>query len=421
MCGTIQVCADQTCGHDFNKYFVLQRTASTDCTVGGVWTYICTHANCGFTVTKTVSAGAHKFDGGVITTPATDTTAGVKTYTCSVCGKTKTETIPATNPCAAGHKYGDWVITKVATCTTAGSKTRTCSVCHNTDTEGIAATGHSFSEYVVVKNSTCKEAGYRVCSCIKCGTEKREDLPLSDHKMVLVSSKEATCVADGSTIYECKECKTRKETVTPATGKHSFVDDGENAKKCVACGFRYEIVNDGNKKLLRLSDGNVSLTVTGSNADTYFYSVSEKSSGDYSWFDSWMKFLKEKGEVSSDAALIKAYTVEMTNSGEKVALDNSMSATILLPEENKKTSVKVYTIKGNAPVEITDFKRSGSKITVSGEGLSESTGEFFVISAKTAKKSNPAVAIVIGIVAVVAVAGVGGYFLYKKGFFSSAE
>lgn len=421
MCGTIQVCADQTCGHDFNKYFKLQRTASTDCTVGGVWTYICTHANCGFTVTKTVSAGAHKFDGGVITTPATDTTAGVKTYTCSVCGKTKTETIPAKNPCAAGHKYGDWVITKVATCTTAGSKTRTCSVCHNTDTEGIAATGHSFSEYVVVKNSTCKEAGYRVCSCIKCGTEKREDLPLSDHKMVLVSSKEATCVADGSTIYECSVCKTRKETVTPATGKHSFVDDGENAKKCVACGFRYEIVNDGNKKLLRLSDGNVSLTVTGSNADTYFYSVSEKSSGDYSWFDSWMKFLKEKGEVSSDAALIKAYTVEMTNSGEKVALDNSMSATILLPEENKKTSVKVYTIKGNAPVEITDFKRSGSKITVSGEGLSESTGEFFVISAKTAKKSNPAVAIVIGIVAVVAVAGVGGYFLYKKGFFSSAE
>lgn len=154
--------------------------------------------------------------------------------------------------------------------------------------------------------------------------------------MVLVSSKEATCVADGSTIYECSVCKTRKETVTPATGKHSFVDDGENAKKCVACGFRYEIVNDGNKKLLRLSDGNVSLTVTGSNADTYFYSVSEKSSGDYSWFDSWMKFLKEKGEVSSDAALIKAYTVEMTNSGEKVALDNSMSATILLPRKTRR-------------------------------------------------------------------------------------
>lgn len=421
MCGKIQVCTDQTCGHNFNTYFVLQRTSSTDCTVGGEWTYICTYPNCGFTVTRTVSAGAHKFDNGVITTPVTDTTPGVKTYTCTVCGKTKTETIPATNPCAGGHTYGDWVVTKTATCTTAGSRTRTCSVCHNTDTEGIAATGHSFSEYVVVKNSTCKEAGYRVCSCIKCGTEKREDLPLADHKMVLVSSKEATCVADGSTIYECSVCGTRKETTTPATGKHSFIDDGENAKKCVACGFRYEIVNDGNKKLIKLSDGNVSLTIAGSDADTYFYSVSEKAASDYGWFDSWMEFLKNKGEVSSDAALIKAYAVEMTNAGEKVALDNYMSATIVLPEENKKTSVKVYTIKGNAPVEITDFKRSGNKITVSGDSLNDSTGEFFVISAKTAKKSNPAVAIVIGIVAVVAVAGVGGYFLYKKGFFSSAE
>lgn len=421
MCGKIQICTDQTCGHNFNTYFVLQRTSSTDCTVGGVWTYICSYPNCGFTVTRTVSAGAHKFDNGVITTPVTDTTPGVKTYTCTVCGKTKIETIPATNPCADGHTYGDWVVTKAATCTTAGSRTRTCSVCHNTDTEGIAATGHSFSEYVVVKNSTCKEAGYRVCSCIKCGTEKREDLPLTDHKMVLVSSKEATCVADGSTIYECSVCGTRKETTTPATGKHSFIDDGENAKKCVACGFRYEIVNDGNKKLIKLSDGNVSLTIAGSDADTYFYSVSEKAASDYGWFDSWMDFLKNKGEVSSDAALIKAYAVEMTNAGEKVALDNYMSATIVLPEENKKTSVKVYTIKGNAPVEITDFKRSGNKITVSGDSLNDSTGEFFVISAKTAKKSNPAVAIVIGIVAVVAVAGVGGYFLYKKGFFSSAE
>ncbi len=421
MCGKIQICTDQTCGHNFNTYFVLQKTNSTDCTVGGEWTYVCTYPSCGFTVTKTVSAGAHKLDNGVITTPATDTTSGVKTYTCAVCGKTKTETIPATNPCAAGHTYGDWVVTKNATCTTAGSRTRTCSVCRNTDTEGLAATGHSFSEYVVVKNSTCKEAGYKVSSCVKCGTEKREDLPLTDHKMVLDSSREATCVADGSTVYECSVCGIRNETTTPATGKHSFVDDGENAKKCVACGFRYEIVNDGNKKLIKLSNNNVSITIAGSDADTYFYSVTEKGASYYSWFDSWMEFLKNKGEVSSDAALIKAYTVEMTNEGEKVALGSDMSATIVLPEENKKTSVKVYTIKGNAPVEITDFKRSGNKITVSGDSLNDSTGEFFVISAKTAKKSNPAVAIVIGIVAVVAVAGVGGYFLYKKGFFSSAE
>ena len=36
----------------------------------------------------------HSYDSGTITTPATETTEGVKTYTCSVCNHTKTETIP---------------------------------------------------------------------------------------------------------------------------------------------------------------------------------------------------------------------------------------------------------------------------------------------------------------------------------------
>lgn len=38
----------------------------------------------------------HSFDGGSVTTPATESSDGVKTYTCSVCGATKTEKIPAT-------------------------------------------------------------------------------------------------------------------------------------------------------------------------------------------------------------------------------------------------------------------------------------------------------------------------------------
>lgn len=37
----------------------------------------------------------HIWDSGVVTTPPTDTEIGVKTYTCSKCGETKTEEIPA--------------------------------------------------------------------------------------------------------------------------------------------------------------------------------------------------------------------------------------------------------------------------------------------------------------------------------------
>ena len=52
---------------------------------------------CGVTI-KTgteIPAAGHKYDGGVVTVPATETTDGVKTFTCTVCGATYTEKIPA--------------------------------------------------------------------------------------------------------------------------------------------------------------------------------------------------------------------------------------------------------------------------------------------------------------------------------------
>ena len=50
------------------------------------------HAStCGHNVKK--DEAEHVWDGGVVTTPATTTTPGVKTYTCTVCDKTKTEPI----------------------------------------------------------------------------------------------------------------------------------------------------------------------------------------------------------------------------------------------------------------------------------------------------------------------------------------
>lgn len=54
--------------------------------------HACTDADC----TEKNDLAAHTFDNGEVTTPATATTAGVKTYTCTVCGQTKTEAIPAT-------------------------------------------------------------------------------------------------------------------------------------------------------------------------------------------------------------------------------------------------------------------------------------------------------------------------------------
>lgn len=63
----------------------------------------------------------HSWDNGTVTTPATCTEDGVKTYACLLCGETKTESIPKT-----GHEWGEWVETTPATKTNFGLETRIC-------------------------------------------------------------------------------------------------------------------------------------------------------------------------------------------------------------------------------------------------------------------------------------------------------
>ena len=70
----------------------------------------------------------HTWNDGVVTTPATCTESGVKTYTCTVCGETKTEAIAA-----LGHVWGAYTVTKHAVNGNDGEKTRTCSRCNITE------------------------------------------------------------------------------------------------------------------------------------------------------------------------------------------------------------------------------------------------------------------------------------------------
>ena len=81
---------------------------------------------------------------------------GIKTYTCSVCGGTKTETIAKLTT----HTYNAGVVTKQPTCKSEGIKTYTCTICGVTKTETIAKlTTHSYNAGIVTKQPTCKETG----------------------------------------------------------------------------------------------------------------------------------------------------------------------------------------------------------------------------------------------------------------------
>ena len=231
----------------------------------------------------------HSWDAGKVTTEATCTTDGVKTYTCSVCKTTKTETIKATGhketeirnaveatcqqegytgdkvckTCGAtlekgttivkkDHSWDAGKVTTEATCTTDGVKTYTCSVCKTTKTETIKATGHKETEIRNAVEATCQQEGYtgdKVCKT--CGTvlEKGTTIVKKDHSWDAGKvTTEATCTTDGVKTYTCSVCKTTKTETIKATG-HKMGEwktvtaattqkEGKQERTCTACDYK---------------------------------------------------------------------------------------------------------------------------------------------------------------------------------------
>ena len=80
----------------------------------------------------------HVWDEGKVTKQPTCKETGIKTYTCTVCGETRTEVIPTID-----HVWSSWKVVKEATADQAGQEERTCSVCGEVETREIPATGGS--------------------------------------------------------------------------------------------------------------------------------------------------------------------------------------------------------------------------------------------------------------------------------------
>ena len=83
-------------GHLFGEEEVIKPAT---CTEPGVRGARCQHEGCSEISNRTeIPAAGHQWDEGVITKPATRTEEGEKTFTCTVCQTTRTETIPALTP-----------------------------------------------------------------------------------------------------------------------------------------------------------------------------------------------------------------------------------------------------------------------------------------------------------------------------------
>ena len=154
-------------------YGTTENTVPATCGEAGRVDTIC--SNCGEIVsTKEIPAtGAHTWGNGTVTTEPTETTPGVRTFTCAVCHATRTETIPATG----AHDY-QFTRNVAPTCTTDGYDLYTCSGCGATEKRNSKpALGHKWDNGKVTTEPTETTPGERTYTCTVCGQTKNETIP----------------------------------------------------------------------------------------------------------------------------------------------------------------------------------------------------------------------------------------------------
>ena len=199
-------------------YGTTKNTVPATCGADGRIDTVC--ANCGDVIATEVipATGAHTWDNGTVTTELTETTPGVRTFTCAVCSQTKTEVIPATG----AHTF---VFTKnvAPSCTEAGYDLYTCRDCGASEQRNVKpALGHKWDSGTVTTEPTETDPGTMTYTCTVCGATKTEVIPATgphthvwDEGTVTVAPTETT---PGVRTYTCTVCGQTRTEIIPATG-----------------------------------------------------------------------------------------------------------------------------------------------------------------------------------------------------------
>ena len=200
---------------------------------GGKIEYYAPRSSMSGTPNKTVTnpTGDFVWDSGRVTTPATCTGKGVRTYTCSSSSHTRTEDIPALNHSFAGQAY---VSDNNATCEQDGTKTVKCvrygtGGCTATDTvtDTDSKLGHFFEDYVSNNDATCEQDGTKTAKCVRYGeggcmatdTVTDTDSKLGHLFEDYISNNDATYARDGTKTAKCVRYDQCGET-------HTVPDEG---------------------------------------------------------------------------------------------------------------------------------------------------------------------------------------------------
>ena len=375
------------CKHQKTK--VLAKVAHVHKFNESVWEKDDTHhwhpATCAHTDQKSAFEN-HVWNEGVITTPATETTEGEKTYTCTKCGNTKTSSIgkldhvhtfdtenwdfdsenhwhPATcghadeKNALAPHTWNEGVITTPATETTEGEKTYTCTKCGNTKTSSIGKLDHVHT-FDTENWAFDAENHWHPATCGH-ADEKNASAPHEWNDGVVTTP--ADYGVAGEKTYTCNVCRTTKTEAIKAL-------DAKDNVITFASDLSLDKTYDGTaavlspEKVNRKGDGEITITYMGEN-DTAFSTTAPTDAGEYTVKASvaataeWKggeittSFIIEKRAVTLSAGIIERKLGENLESGKfglecvNVAEDTNNVVewvTICVPE--KYYAVGMYTI-----------------------------------------------------------------------------
>ena len=207
--------------------WTLQSTVAATEDKDGSKTYTC--SVCGETKTEVIPKLTHEHQWNkdyTVDVEPTCTKEGKKSIHCVKDDAIKPgseETIPA-----KGH---NWVLTNTLAATEdkEGSNTYTCSVCGETKTEVIPKLKHEHhwnKDYTVDVESTCTKEGKKSIHCMKDDAIKpgsEETIPAKGHNWVLTNTLAATEDKEGSNTYTCSVCGETKIEVIPKLPKATWM------------------------------------------------------------------------------------------------------------------------------------------------------------------------------------------------------